>query len=176
MTTNKSISKMTIPAYMNCSKIIYVGAPGENKPFTIHPDDQTDPNERIYLYYDRLSKRMHIFNPDSYEGIESLPKKKILGFTSSVLYRGIYIDGSELVVPVYDYAANTELSLSEVVEIAQSGEWMVRDSNNQYDIYKSNDKPKWSDNSFEDLLQIAFEGHVIESESHPLVKNFRYLK
>ncbi len=174
---NRSISKMTIPASMNCNhKIIYVGAPGENKPSTIHPTDQTDPNQRIFMYYDRLSKRMNIFDPESYEGIEALPKKKILGFTSSVLHRGIYLDGTEFILPVYDYAANTELSLSEVVEIAQSGEWMVRDSNNQYDIYKSNDKPKWSNRSFDELLNQAFDGHVIDNDQHPLVKGFRYLK
>ncbi len=166
---------MTVPVTMNGNKTVYVGAATENKPFTIHSTDQTAPGEQVYLYYDRVLKRTNIFDPSSYKGLENLHKKKVLGLTRSALYRGIYLDGNEFILPVHDYAANTALSLTDIVEIAQSGEWMVR-NNNQYDIYSSNESPKWSDNSFEELLQIAFKGHIIENDQHPLVKGFRYLK
>ena len=173
--TQFKMSNMLTPiAPQTTNHKVYVGAPGIGKPFSIHPTDQTDPDSRVNLYFNKGIKRMFILNASTYPDIEHLYRKRLFGLTSSVLYRGIYLDGDEFLLPVHDYAANTPLSLNQVVVVGQSGEWLVRE-NDQYDLFSSKKKPNWSDHSFEELFEMAFDGFVIDDEDHPLVEKFRFV-
>ena len=64
--------------------------------------------------------------------------------------------------------------VNQVVVVGQSGEWLVRE-NDQYDLFSSKKKPNWSDHSFEELFEMAFDGFVIDDEDHPLVEKFKFI-
>jgi hypothetical protein len=45
-----------------------------------------------------------------------------------------------------------------------------------YDIYQgaeSLSEPQWADKSMEDLLNVAFRGHVINDPEHPVIKRLQ---
>jgi len=49
---------------------VFVGAPLKNMPSMVHPTDQTDPNMRVHLYFDKITNLYYIINPSTYENIE----------------------------------------------------------------------------------------------------------
>lgn len=69
-------------------------------------------------------------------------------------------------------------SAADAVERAM-GKWIriVADmSLGAYQVYQASEKipdPEWPEHSFQDLLKIAFRGHLIDSPEHPVVQKLR---
>jgi len=62
-----------------------------------------------------------------------------------------------------------------MVEESKSGVWVVRGDDNCYtELDHIKDEPKWSNYTFIDLLNFAFEHRTITDKNDPLVKTFTY--
>ena len=151
----------------------YVGLPGKGRTFTVHPTDQTDENRAAHLYYNKDNKRSYIIDASTYPDVEELYENLLEGLTSSVLYRAMYSDGNEFIIPIHDYANNTVLN--DIINLGKQATWFER-INNEYRVDHSAHLATWSKLTFEQLLDQAFDGFVIDNEDHPLVDNFVFLR
>ena len=168
------INKMIVNKKQEINKSTYVGLPGVGMTFTVHPNDQTNANSRACIYYNSANRRNYIIDSSTYSNYEELYENILENLTSSVLYRAMYSNGIEFIIPIHDYAGKTVLN--KTIEEAKKGNWFKRNTGNIYQIDGSDHMETWSTLTFNQLINQAFEGFVIDNEDHPLVGSFNFLK
>ena len=170
---NKLSSNVVIPH----NPYTYVGLPGINKPFAVHPVDQTDPGKYLSIYFNYHDKRNYVIDQSTYTDWQDLYERKLENLSRSVLYRGLYSNGVEFIIPVFLSDTNPiSAYLLNLMEIAQKGAWLNRIAANDYSIDSNTYNATWSALTFEELLDKALSEYVIEDDQHPVVKNFKFGK
>jgi hypothetical protein len=163
-------------------KPIYVGLPRAGAAYTVHPTDQTFVDRRAYLFYSKEDTCTYVISPN-YPGLSNLLQAGIYYLSESILYRGIYQDGTEFLIPLSSYGNNYERSLKKMLEDAQQGVWLVRKEDPphgerlfNYEVTNLELNPNWSGLSFNQLLVRAFENQVIDSPTHPATAQFKQIR
>lgn len=100
-----------------------------------------------------------------------------------ILYAAINRDGSPFLWPINAPGEDGRLdSWSESAHVAAQmaqTHWVRLVANRTvgaYDVMQAAnlaDEPKWPEKTFEDIVQIAFKGRIIESLDHPIIKRLR---
>ena len=170
-----------VPRIKNQQPVI-VGLPFENVPFCVHPIDNTPEECRVYLYYDGFDTASYCIDAQ-YVQQERLFDRGLKNLSSNILYRAVYENGKEFIIPVADYGDGFRDSLLKMVDESRSGDWMVRIpypsqkklfnysiSNNPYS------QPRWSSLTFDKLLEKTFINHKIAHGSHVVAKAFEFVK
>lgn len=162
----------------------YVGLPGIDVPFTVHPLDQTPSGKKAILFYSQADSCTYLIS-SNYPDYTSMANKGYANVGAAELYRGIYSNGKEIVIPLYAYGNDYEDSVREMVEKAQDGIWLVRKPDTAIGDEKAvsfepsayNEIPKWSSRPFGELLRRCFKDHIIDSPNHPVAtEQFRQIK
>ena len=100
-----------------------------------------------------------------------------------ILYAAISRDGSPFLWPVNAPGVDGRLdnwseSAHVAAQMAQT-HWVRLIANRTvgaYDVMQATnlaDEPQWPEKSFEEIVQIAFKGRIIESLDHPIIKRLR---
>ena len=155
-------------ATLSTTTYTYVGFPGIDKHFTVHPNDQTDANDFLIVYYNCADKRNYIISPD-YPNLQELFDKKLENISRSVLYRAIYSSGVEFIIPIFLSDTNPMSAyLQSMMGIAQKGTWLNRISDKDYSIDNNPCNVNWSALTFDELFDKALSDYVIEDDQHPV--------
>lgn len=142
--------------------------------FRIHPDSKM---QLLTQTYENADERK------SYIPTTEMREHLVGDLTYTHLHLGITRQGNLIVVPVKvpgegETPSPWHETAKQAVELAKTG-WvrMAADmSLGAYRIYKAEGDlpdPKWPDKSFSEILELAYQGKVIDNENHPVVQRLR---
>lgn len=177
-TTNKNnkptygvpdISVYMRPLAKSLNQPVIVGLPKDRYIFSIHPDDTMGDNI-VYLFPSAQDGVTYLVHPDiAYEIVDESPL-----LSRAKLYRGIYMkDNTEFLLPVFYTWRVHEGDDAEILEMAKENTWNIRE-NGEYRKMEGDeydDIPSWDMWDLEDLMIMAFNAFVINSEDHPVFIN-----
>lgn len=133
-----------------------------NKPFRIHPD----PDRTVTVYSSRAGDEWWLVHPDV------VAKYRVPRLWQADLYQGVHENGSTFVLPVTHPLTGFETwysSLSRAVKLARK-DWISIESDRDqacYNIHAAKKNwaaaPDWSDDSFSDVIELAFFDRIIST-------------
>lgn len=154
---------------------VRVGKPGKQDFVRVHPDPayRLTPAATIELKEDR---EFYLVTPDM---AAELPGEFSVVTLHLTINRQGVLSLWPVKLPSPDGRHNEwHRSAAEAAERAEHG-WlkvvanMSLGANEMFEAAGDLPEPKWPDMPFEEILKIAFRGHIIDSPDHPLVKRLR---
>lgn len=169
-----------VPRVKNQQPVI-VGLPFEDSTFYVHPDDNTPEWGRVYLYYDNFDKANYYIDAE-YAKQNELFERRLKGMSACILYRAVYENGKEFIIPVADYDDGFRESLLKMIAESRAGNWILRtpyhSQKKSFSYCVSHNtylQPAWSGLSFDGLLKKAFINHKITNNNHIVAGSFEFV-